>query len=159
MKLITRHTRAPRAGAFIRCPWCQEVSLVHHFSWAALTCQHCSESVPKANWGYCDRSEVDPASIVRLGSPVTLRDGDEWATWMPAGDCVISMYGTEAAARPCAIGLTVASSSRVRLRCSRYRRTSNTAGPWTHAVRGWYDAPCSALSYSLDFIAFSSYAL
>jgi hypothetical protein len=94
MKLITRHTRAPRAGAFIRCPWCQEVSLVHHFSWAALTCQHCGESVDKYCWTYCDRSEVDPASILRLGSPVTLRDGDEWATWMPAGDCVISMYGT-----------------------------------------------------------------
>ena len=94
MKLITRHTRAPRAGAFIRCPWCQEVSLVHHFSWTALTCQHCGESVDKYCWTYCDRSEVDPASILRLGSPVTLRDGDEWATWMPAGDCVISMYGT-----------------------------------------------------------------
>lgn len=67
---------------------------MHHFSWTALTCQHCSESVPKANWGYCDRSEVDPLTILRLGSPVTLRDGDEWATWMPAGDCVISMYGT-----------------------------------------------------------------
>jgi hypothetical protein len=94
MKLITRHTRAPRSGAFIRCPYCQEVSLVHHFSWTALTCQHCSESVDKYCWAYCDRSEVDPVSILRLGSPVTLRDGDEWATWMPAGDCVISMYGT-----------------------------------------------------------------
>jgi hypothetical protein len=94
MKLITRHTRAPRAGAFIRCPWCQEVSLVHHFSWSALGCEHCGEMVAKDRWGYCDRSEVDPLTILQLGSPVTLRDGDEWATWMPAGDCVISMYGT-----------------------------------------------------------------
>ena len=94
MKLITRHTRAPRAGAFIRCPYCQEVSLVHHFSWSALGCQHCGEMIAKDRWGYCDRSEVDPLTILQLGSPVTLRDGDEWATWMPAGDCVISMYGT-----------------------------------------------------------------
>jgi ribosomal protein S27E len=94
MKLITRHTRAPKAGALIRCPYCQGVSLVHHFSWSALACQHCSEMVAKDRWGYCDRSEVDPVTILRLGSPVTLRDGDEWATWMPDGDRVISMYGT-----------------------------------------------------------------
>lgn len=94
MKLITRHTRAPRAGAFIRCPYCQEVSLVHHFCWSALTCQHCGESISKSSWGYCDRSEVDPLAILQLGSPVTLRDGDEWASWLPDGDRVISMYGT-----------------------------------------------------------------
>jgi len=94
MKLITRHTRAPRAGAFIRCPYCQEVSLVHHFCWSALTCQHCGESISKSSWGYCDRSEVDPLTILQLGSPVTLRDGDEWASWLPDGDRVISMYGT-----------------------------------------------------------------
>lgn len=94
MKLITRHTRAPRAGAFIRCPYCQEVSLVHHFAWSALGCEHCGAMVAKDRWFYCDRSEVDPVTILRLGSAVTLRDGDEWATWMPAGDCVISMYGT-----------------------------------------------------------------
>jgi hypothetical protein len=50
--------------------------------------------VAKDRWGCCDRSEVDPVTILRLGSPVTLRDGDEWATWMPDGDRVISMYGT-----------------------------------------------------------------
>jgi len=94
MKLITRHTRAPRAGAFIRCPYCQEVSLVRHFAWTALACEHCSEVVAKDRWSYCDRSEVDPVTILRLGSHVTLRDGDEWATWMPDGDRVISMYGT-----------------------------------------------------------------
>jgi ribosomal protein S27E len=94
MKLITRHTRAPRAGAFIRCPHCQEVSLVYHFCWSALTCQHCGESISKSSWGYCDRTEVDPLTILQLGSPVTLRDGDEWASWLPDGDRVISMYGT-----------------------------------------------------------------
>jgi ribosomal protein S27E len=94
MKLITRHTRAPRAGAFIRCPYCQEVSLVHHFCWSALTCAHCSESVSKPSWAYCDRTEVDPLTILQLGSPVTLRDDDEWASWLPDGDRVISMYGT-----------------------------------------------------------------
>jgi len=50
--------------------------------------------VAKDRWSYCDRSEVDPLMILQLGSSVTLRDGDEWASWMPAGDCVISMYGT-----------------------------------------------------------------
>jgi hypothetical protein len=93
MKLITRHTRAPKAGAFIRCPYCQNVSLVHHFSWTALTCQHCSESVDKYCWTVCDRREVDPVDILRLGSPVTLRDGEDWCTWLPDGDRVISMYG------------------------------------------------------------------
>lgn len=94
MKLITRHTRAPKAGALIRCPYCEGISLVHHFCWSALTCEHCGESVPKSSWGYCDRSEVDPLTILQLGSPVTLRDGDEWASWLPDGDRVISMYGT-----------------------------------------------------------------
>lgn len=93
MKLITRHTRAPRTGAFIRCPYCQNVSLVRHFAWSALACEHCSEMVAKDRWSYCDRSEVDPLTILRLGSPVTLRDGDEWASWLPDGDRVISMYG------------------------------------------------------------------
>ena len=94
MKLITRHTRAPRAGALIHCPYCQKVSLVHHFCWSTLTCAHCGEMVAKDRWSYCDRSEVDPLTILQLGSPVTLRDGDEWASWVPAGDYVISMYGT-----------------------------------------------------------------
>lgn len=67
---------------------------MRHFCWSALSCQHCSEMVAKQSWGCCDRSEVDPVTILRLGSPVTLRDGDEWATWMPDGDRVISMYGT-----------------------------------------------------------------
>lgn len=94
MRQINRHTRAPKAGAFIRCPYCDTVSLVHHFSWSALSCQHCGESVAKERWGYCERLEVDPVDIVRLGGPVTLRDGEEWAMWMPDGDRVISMYGT-----------------------------------------------------------------
>lgn len=93
MKLITRHTRAPRTGAFIRCPYCQNVSLVRHFSWTALTCEHCSESVDKCCWTVCDRREVDPVDILRLGSPVTLCDQDDWCTWLPDGDRVISMYG------------------------------------------------------------------
>jgi len=93
MKLITRHTRAPKAGAFIRCPYCQNVSLVRHFAWTALACEHCSEMVAKDRWSYCDRSEVDPVDILRLGGPVTLRDGEDWCTWLPDGDRVISMYG------------------------------------------------------------------
>lgn len=93
MKLITRHTRAPKAGAFIRCPYCQNVSLVRHFAWSALGCQHCGEMVAKDRWSYCDRREVDPVDILRLGGPVTLRDGEDWCTWLPDGDRVISMYG------------------------------------------------------------------
>ena len=49
--------------------------------------------VAKDRWSYCDRSEVDPLTILRLGSPVTLRDGEDWCTWLPDGDRVISMYG------------------------------------------------------------------
>jgi len=94
MKPITRHTRAPRAGAFIRCPYCQGVSRVTHFAWSALGCQHCEESVQKDRWAYCDRSEVAPAEILKAGAPVTLRDGDEWCMWIPDRDRVISMYGT-----------------------------------------------------------------
>jgi ribosomal protein S27E len=94
MKLITRHTRAPRSGAFIRCPYCQGVSLVRHFAWTTLTCDQCGEMVAKDRWTYCDRSEVSAPDILRLGSPVTLRDGDEWCMWIPDRDRVISMYGT-----------------------------------------------------------------
>lgn len=93
MKLITRHTRAPRAGAFIRCPYCDAISKVHHFAWLALACQSCGESVAKDCWAVCDRSELDPTLILQLGAPVTLRDQDDWCTWLPDGDRVISMYG------------------------------------------------------------------
>jgi hypothetical protein len=94
MKLITRHTRAPKAGAFIRCPYCQGVSRVTHFAWSALGCEHCGEMVAKDRWACCDRSEVAPLEILRAGAPVTLRDGDEWCMWIPDRDRVISMYGT-----------------------------------------------------------------
>lgn len=94
MKLITRHTRAPRAGAFIRCPYCQGVSRVTHFCWSALGCERCGEIVAKDRWSYCDRSEVAPVEILKAGAPVTLRDGDEWCMWIPDRDRVISMYGT-----------------------------------------------------------------
>jgi hypothetical protein len=94
MKLITRHTRAPKTGAFIRCPYCECVSRVTHFAWSALGCPHCNEMVAKDRWSYCDRSEVAPAEILKAGAPVTLRDGDEWCMWIPDRDRVISMYGT-----------------------------------------------------------------
>jgi len=94
MKLITRHTRASKAGAFIRCPYCGGVSRVTHFAWSALSCEHCGEFVAKDRWSYCDRSEVQPVEILKAGAPVTLRDGDEWCMWIPDRDRVISMYGT-----------------------------------------------------------------
>ena len=93
MKLITRHTRAPRAGAFIRCPYCEAVNIVYNFSWHIHCCTGCGEIVAKDRWSVCDRSELDPTVILQLDAPVTLRDQDDWCTWLPDGDRVISMYG------------------------------------------------------------------
>ena len=94
MKNLTSHTRAPRTGALLRCGYCQGVSLVRHFRWSSLSCEGCGEAVAKDRWAYCDRSEVSPVDILRLGSPVTLRDDDQWCSWFPCDGYVISMYGT-----------------------------------------------------------------
>ena len=37
-------------GKDILCPECREWGKVYHFSWSALVCQSCKESVNKEDW-------------------------------------------------------------------------------------------------------------
>ncbi len=50
MTKVTRYTRAGQNGKVIICPKCSESSKVYHFSWTALTCRHCKESIDKLEW-------------------------------------------------------------------------------------------------------------
>ena len=50
MKLVDRFTRAGYTGKYITCPKCQQSNKVFHFSWSALTCQCCRESINKLDW-------------------------------------------------------------------------------------------------------------
>ena len=47
---VNRYTRAGVNGKWIKCPNCLQTSKVFHFSWSALTCQCCRESVEKHDW-------------------------------------------------------------------------------------------------------------
>ena len=47
---VNRNTRAGKKGKQILCPECREWGTVYHFSWSALTCQSCRESVNKEDW-------------------------------------------------------------------------------------------------------------
>ena len=47
---VNRYTRAGKNGRDILCPECGEWGTVYHFSWSALTCQSCKESVNKEDW-------------------------------------------------------------------------------------------------------------
>ena len=47
---ITRYTRAGNNGKVIICPLCDNKHTVFHFSWSALTCQDCDNSVDKYSW-------------------------------------------------------------------------------------------------------------
>ena len=47
---VNRYTRAGKNGKQICCPECREWGTVYHFSWSALTCQSCKESVNKEDW-------------------------------------------------------------------------------------------------------------
>ena len=47
---VTRYTRAGKDGKEIVCPKCQQCNKVYHFSWSALTCLCCRESVSKYSW-------------------------------------------------------------------------------------------------------------
>ena len=47
---VTKFTRAGNNGKWIVCPKCQQSSKVFHFSWSALTCQSCKESINKEDW-------------------------------------------------------------------------------------------------------------
>ena len=51
MKTVNRYTRAGRNGKEICCPKCQGTFPIYHFSWSAITCLHCKQSVDKYEWG------------------------------------------------------------------------------------------------------------
>ena len=50
MKQVNRYTRAGKNGKIIECPKCKHWSPVYHFSWSALACQLCEESINKEDW-------------------------------------------------------------------------------------------------------------
>ena len=47
---VGRYTRAGRHGKTIVCPECNKVATVYHFSWSALSCQHCKNMIDKYEW-------------------------------------------------------------------------------------------------------------
>ena len=50
MKLVNKYTRAGNNGKEIICPLCDNKHTVFHFSWSALTCQCCRDSIDKPEW-------------------------------------------------------------------------------------------------------------
>ncbi|AAX44447.2 hypothetical protein PSSM2_073.1 [Prochlorococcus phage P-SSM2] len=50
-KPITPRTRSRVDGKWIKCPHCSQTNKVYHFSWSALVCMCCRESVEKYEWG------------------------------------------------------------------------------------------------------------
>lgn len=53
---VNKNTRAGSEGKDIFCPHCRTLSRVYHFSWSALTCNHCSTDVDKEDWLLTDVS-------------------------------------------------------------------------------------------------------
>ena len=49
-KYVNRYTRAGKNGKTIECPKCILSARVYHFSWSALVCQSCKESINKEEW-------------------------------------------------------------------------------------------------------------
>ena len=49
-RTVDRYTRAGRYGKTIVCPECNQGAFVFHFSWSALSCQHCNAMVEKNQW-------------------------------------------------------------------------------------------------------------
>ena len=49
-QLVNRYTRAGYQGRMIVCPNCSRIATVYHFSWSALTCQSCQQSINKSEW-------------------------------------------------------------------------------------------------------------
>ena len=47
---VNRYTRAGQNGKFIICPECNQGAFVFHFSWSALSCQHCDTMINKYDW-------------------------------------------------------------------------------------------------------------
>ena len=50
LQLVNRYTRAGYQGRPIVCPNCSQIATVFHFSWSALTCQSCQQSINKPEW-------------------------------------------------------------------------------------------------------------
>ena len=49
-QFVNRYTRAGVNGIVIICPQCNTEATVYHFSWCALTCQSCGESINKTDY-------------------------------------------------------------------------------------------------------------
>ena len=48
---VEKYTRASKThGKTIVCPECNKVATVFHFSWSALSCQHCNTMIDKYDW-------------------------------------------------------------------------------------------------------------
>ena len=47
---VNKYTRAGNNGKEIICPLCDNKHTVFHFSWSALTCQDCDNSIDKYSW-------------------------------------------------------------------------------------------------------------
>ena len=48
---VGKYTRASKThGKTIVCPQCNKVATVFHFSWSALSCQHCDTMIDKYDW-------------------------------------------------------------------------------------------------------------
>ena len=47
---VNKYTRAGVNGKQIVCPLCNNEARVFHFSWSALTCQCCRQSINKSEW-------------------------------------------------------------------------------------------------------------
>ena len=47
---VEKYTRAGMWGKTIVCPECNKVTTVYHFSWSALSCQHCDTMINKRHW-------------------------------------------------------------------------------------------------------------
>ena len=50
IKHVNRYTRAGNNGKTIECPKCHNHVHVFHFSWSAIGCAICGESVNKEDW-------------------------------------------------------------------------------------------------------------
>ena len=50
LKNVNRYTRAGVNGKQIVCPQCNNEARVFHFSWSALTCQSCKQSINKEDF-------------------------------------------------------------------------------------------------------------
>ena len=49
-RTVNKYTRARKDGKIIVCPECNKVATVYHFSWSALSCQHCDTMIDKYDW-------------------------------------------------------------------------------------------------------------